>query len=285
VSERWWVDAEGRPRLLALAPFDVSAWMALAEEGERLSSDPSSAAVRLAGPDPLLLKWRRPRRGRRARTLLRASRERKEARAALRLLALGIAVPRPLAVAERRRRGVLAGSLLVRPFVDGACTAAQVLARDPSPLAALAVAWRRWHDLGFRHGDAYPKNVLVREEGEPMPIGFPMARVVTAGEQIDKERVRDLAQWVVGLEEVDLGTEVDAFLRRYGAGRPEASISLLADLVEERARGVRSKKALRLESRPVDEPLGPVLPRPLRAQAPSRLKVLDLAVLAPGPGL
>jgi hypothetical protein len=180
---------------------------------------------------------------------------------------------------------VLAGSLLVRPFVEGARPAAETLGDDACDPARLAAAWRRWHDLGFRHGDAYPKNVLVSGGGDPIPIGFPRARWRAPGEALDDARVRDLAQWVVGMEEVGLGARTTRFLDDYGVGLPEEAVRLIQARVEERAEIVRRKKAVRRASQAVREPEGPPLPRPLRDAPPSRPRVLDLTALAPDPGL
>ncbi|MFV1958971.1 MAG: hypothetical protein ACC662_06115, partial [Planctomycetota bacterium] len=88
MHETWWIDggADGpvRAALDARGLVSIAACMAAGRrEGEVLSTDRNAAALRLPGTPPVLLKWRRPRPGRRRRTFLRASRERKEARAML----------------------------------------------------------------------------------------------------------------------------------------------------------------------------------------------------------
>ena len=114
--EHWWLSPEVRGPLEERAPLDVSAWMHAAESGRVLSSDRQSVSVRIGGEPPFFVKWRRTRRGRKRRTFLRPSRERKEARAYLRMSVRGIRAPFPWAVGERRRGGVLVGSVLVRVY-------------------------------------------------------------------------------------------------------------------------------------------------------------------------
>lgn len=259
--ERWWWAPGAAERLGPAAREDVGAWMRRAEEGECLSSDRSAVAARVVvGGEALLVKWRRPRRGRRLRTWLRPSRERLEARVLDRLAGLGVAVPRVLGVGERRARGVLIGAVLVRDYAPGT-SAAVALGEAPDLAADLGGAWRRWHDLGLRHGDAYPKNVLRSVAGTWMPIGCPKARLGAPGVALDGGRVRDLAQMQVGLEE--LGLAPAAFLAGYAAGDARLSPARLAAALGPRAALIRRRKRRRREAEARGNRKGPRRPQPL----------------------
>lgn len=239
--------------------------MTVAEDGTRLSSDRQSAAVRVEAGSPLLVKWRRPRPGRRWKTFLRASRERREAQVSLHLLALGIHTPAPLAVAERRSGGRLVGAVLVRPYLAGAETASTWLQSGAGQEASLDLArsLARWHDAGFRHGDCYPKNVLVDlATREAVPIGAPYGRVTSPGARLDRPRARDLAQWAVGLEALGVEDPL-AFLAPYAEA---AGFGLGPDL-EASVRPLRTRilarKAARRAGQAHREPGGAPLPVPL----------------------
>ncbi len=273
--ERWWIegggDGERRRQLDARGLTSVAGTMAIAAGGEILSTDRNSAAVRLGGAVPLLIKWRRPRPGRARRTLLRASRERREARALMKARAIDIPAPTVWAVGERRRGGLLLGSCLIRPWVEDAVTASSLLldAEGAAIARALAATLRRWHDAGFRHGDCYPKNVLVEPRtGIAAPIGCPAALFVRAGSQGDRMRWKDLAQWMVGLELLHASAAAKTLLEDYAAagGGLGAASELGRRVAAARAR-ILTKKAERLASRPVREPGGPPPPRALAAPA------------------
>lgn len=271
MSERWWLRPDTVTDLEKVCELDVAAWMHVAEQGERLSSDRSSAAARVdVGGRSYLVKWRRPRPGGRWRTWLRASRERLEARALIHLGRLGLAVVAPLAVGERRQAGWLAGSVLVREFRPG-LAATRLLAQSAQPLTSLAWTWRAWHEQGLRHGDAYPKNVLRDTAGTWIPIGCPKATFRLPGPSLDRARVRDLAQWCVGLEE--LGHASHDFLSGYSAAQPERglpalSLATLTAALEPLAARIRRKKARRRASQPRREPAGPPAPVPLGQRHP-----------------
>jgi hypothetical protein len=246
--ETWWLEAAFRATLEARR--SVAEWMALAADGTLLSSDRQSATARVGD---LLVKWRRPRAGRRWRTLLRPSRERREA-----LAASGpFPWPRPLAVGERRRGGLLVASALVRPFLPGR-TAAEA---DDAGGDRVVQALRAWHDAGFRHGDCYPKNVLLTPDAV-VPLGAPKARWVRPGPRWDRARAKDLAQWAAGRE--GLGLEPLAFLTAYLAAAPGLSVEGHArERIGPRLRRIRTKKRRREATRPGREPLGPPRPLPL----------------------
>lgn len=268
MAERWWVEEEHRAALAARAPLDVAAWMQPGADRVVLSSDRQSAAVRWDGDVPLLVKWRAPIPGRKAKTWLRPSRERREADAMRAARALGIPCPTAWAVGERRRLGTLEGSVMIRPFDVEARTVEEAIAIDPQVHVMAAEALRGWHDLGFRHGDCYPKNVLVGgSEAAPRPIGCPKARFVAAGPALDEARLRDLAQWAVGSAGASVLGDPFAFLAVYaeageGAGDLpdyEALIEALTPFYET----ILEKKAERLRTRPDREPDGPPPPTPL----------------------
>lgn len=261
---RWWIEDKHRAALEARAPLEVAAWMQPDDGRQVLSSDRQSAAVRWAGSTPLLVKWRAPMPGRRAKTWLRPSRERREAEAMTRAHALGIPCPRAWAVGELRRLGVLVGSVLIRPFDDDATTVAEAMMTEPQVHVVAARALRRWHDLGFRHGDCYPKNVLVGgATDEPRPIGCPKARFVPPGPTLDDARRKDLAQWAVGTAGASVLGDPLAFLAVYAEppGLPDYE-TLVTSLLPLQER-ILARKAERLRTRPEREPDGPPAPTPL----------------------
>jgi len=260
MQERWWLAAAAREALGTHLEADVATWMARASEGTVLSSDRSSAVVRLETPSPMIVKWRRPRPGRGRRTWLRASRELREARATRRLAQLGIEAPPVWAVGERRNFGLLLGAVLLRPWIDDA----EDLRSAPfEHLAEGAVALRSWHDLGFRHGDAYPKNVLRRRNGSLLPLGFPAARFVRAGTSTDALRLKDLAQWVVGVRLAHPQVSVEAALRSYADAASGPAPDVWAQHIEPARLKIEAKKAERARTRAEREPGGVPQPVPL----------------------
>ena len=269
MSERWWLDPAHRAALEAHAPLDVAAWMQPAADRRVLSSDRQSAAVRWDGPPCLLVKWRVPIAGRRAKTWLRASRERAEARALRQAAARGLAAPTPWAVGERRHLGVLVGAVLVRPFDAQARPLDEVVLEEPGRLGETAAALRRWHDLGFRHGDCYPKNVLVGGAADvPRPIGCPKGRFVRPGPELDEARLRDLAQFAAGCSTLQPWTDPFAFLSAYldAPGLPDYD-ALGAQVMPFYER-ILERKRERIRTRPLREPGGPPAPRPLPPAPP-----------------
>jgi tRNA A-37 threonylcarbamoyl transferase component Bud32 len=255
--------------------------MHAAEHGQVLSSDRNAMVVRLEGDPPLLLKWRRPRPGRRRRTWLRASRERKEARATLALRTFGVEAVRPFAIGERRRLGLLVGAVSIRPFVTDASDLRAVGQADPALLIDAGRTLRAWHELGFRHGDLYPKNVLRLADGSPIPIGYPAARFRLAGPTLDARRLRDLAQWAAGIWELHPDIDVHAFLEPYaeqpGVGEPEH----LRALVRRPYERIREKKRIRAETRAAREARGPLVPEalPLPGPTPPRIREFPMSAL------
>ncbi len=260
----WWLADGARAALEARAPLDVAAWMQPGDDREVLSTDRQSAAVVWKGDAPLLVKWRAPIAGRRRRTWFRPSRERNEARAMQRAAALGIPVPSVLAVGERRAFGVLVGAVLVRPFDAEARPAGRAAREDPSVLIPLALALRSWHDAGLRHGDCYPKNILVGGAVDvPRPIGCPMASFVSPGPHLDRERLKDLGQFTAGCAALEPWSDPFGFLTTYAdaPGLPEYE-DLVAQVTPFYER-VMERKALRERTRPQREPDGPPMPAPL----------------------
>jgi hypothetical protein len=272
VHERAWLGPEAVAVLGEHLARSVAGWMALAGTGTTLSTDRDSAATRVEGPTgPLLVKWRRPA-GRKAwKTVLRPSRERTEAQGLLLARACGIDVPSPLLILERRSAfGRLLGSVLVRPFVPGLSPADALLANSDGRrrLAPLARAVRGWHDAGYRHGDCWPKNLLLSEDGRRcLPIGAPKARRVAAGASLDPLRLRDLARLAAGARFLWPSEDPFAFLDPYletpglpPRPRVESAVApLLARVLAKRAEDERT--------RPAREPHGPPLPVPLPPDA------------------
>ncbi len=279
MRETWWLARDARSVLAAHdLPLSVAGMMERSRKGRLLSSDRQSAAVLLEGGEtleavgtPLLLKWRAPRRGRRWRTFLRASRERREARFLLRVAERGISVPAALAVGERRHGGRLVGSVLVRRYLPEHVPGDVALRRDASgPLEArLAAALADWHGAGVRHGDCYPKNVLVSPDGaEVVPIGAPAARWRRPGRRLDRWRRRDLAQWAAGCRDL-FGADDEAFrflaayARAAGLGTEADTIRRLQARIQAAYARILARKARRIATRPTREPEGPPAPSPL----------------------
>jgi hypothetical protein len=262
--ETWWVARDVREALERVGIDSVVAAMARAACGQILSRDRQSATVLIDGGSlgPLVLKWRRPLPRRRLRTWVRPSRERREARG-VRLLPPGLGEAlAALAVAERRRRGFLEGAILLRRHLPG--TTFSALLRGGGADDEAARALRRLHDLGYRHGDCYPKNLLLPDGGGPvLPLGAPKARRVRAGARLDRLRRKDLAQWAAGRREARPDLEPFAFLAHYleAPGLPprtEVEARLLP--LHER---VMARKAARRRTQPLREPGGPPPPAPL----------------------
>ncbi len=280
MSETWWLAPAARADLEAHARLDVAAWMQPAAERTTLSTDRQSAAVRWDGEDPLLVKWRAPLPERRRRTFLRPSRERKEARALGRAAVLGIPTPTVLAVGERRRWGMLTGSVVIRRFDAAAQSAVDGARADRSVLLEVAAALRTWHDAGFRHGDCYPKNVLVGgAAGEPRPIGCPMATFDAPGPALDRARLRDLGQFTAGCSALEPWGDPFSFLMIYGEAPGLPDYEALVELITPFYERVMERKAERERTRPAREPDGPPQPAPLVVGAPPRVRARDIAVL------
>lgn len=268
MSECWRMDPARRSALEALAPLDVAAWMQPGEARMVLSTDRQSAAVRWEADPPLLVKWRVPIPRRRARTWLRTSRERAEASALRTAAARGIQAPQPWGIGERRRFGVLVGSVLVRAFDTTATPLDEAARHEPGRLVEAGAALRRWHDVGFRHGDCYPKNVLVGgEAGTPQPIGCPKARFVAAGPDLDEARLRDLAQFAAGCGALQPWSDPFSFLVSYLEEPGLESYDDVSARAMPAYERIMEKKRERVRTRPQREPHGPPRPTPLPPDA------------------
>lgn len=276
MRETWWLSPEARAWTAPVRARSVAGWMAAAAAGRVLSTDRDAAAVRLdLDGRPVLLKWRAVRPERRTRTWLRASRERREALGLLAARALGIDVPAPLAVGERRdRAGRLLGAVLLRPWIEGLQPADEALAGAAGErlLPALAEALARWHASGYRHGDCWPKNLLVSPDGtRVLPIGAPRARRTApdAPHRIRRDRARwmDLARLAAGLPRPGDPLRVLAPYRRAlsapGSDPFLAPPEPLAAAVAPLLAHVLAKRAADERTRPQREPHGPPPPVPL----------------------
>ena len=277
MTEPWWVDSRRRDMLLAVAPLSVKAWIARAHDGVVLSSDRQSVAVHL--PDVgLFVKWRHTDPGRRRKTVGRPSRERREAQSALCARALGIPGPRPWAVGEVRQAGMLLASVLIRPFDDDAQSASDALADGDVTRAQMAAQLRRWHDTGWRHGDCYPKNVLLLGDDVTLaPVGYPSAQFREPSREAsvarpDPARVKDIAQLCVGLGACEEGT-THRLLTAYA---PDAA-DRLAEPVARRIATILQRKSRRAQNRDAREPSGPPQPSPFAKQGRTEERpLLDL---------
>jgi len=238
MAQLLWFTEEGRRRLDGIA-VDAASLADAAARGTLLSVGRQAAAVSIG---TLLVKWRTTRPGRKLRTCLRASAERREARALLRGSALGLGCPAPLVVAELRRGPLLAGALSVRPFLPGYRDGAAHLAAG-GPIESMLRALRSWHDAGFRHGDCWPRNVLVSEDANAcIPIGCPKAAFVAPGE--DRRRVRDLARLLHGISRSREGVDRESLFRLYAEGGESLRTlwpSVVARIERLRARDARPK--------------------------------------------
>jgi hypothetical protein len=270
VKERWWLGPGADQRLGPRTAWTIPEWMHA--EGEVLSTDRDSAAVRV--PDAkgaLLVKWRVVAPGRRWRWWLRASRERGEARGLPRARARGIDLPSPLAVGERRDvLSRLVAAVMVRPFIEGFANAAEALgARGGDALIApLARALRGWHDAGWRHGDAWPKNFLITRDGaRAAPIGAPKAFVVAKGVRLDAGRLDDLAHFAAGIRLSAAGRDPFAFVHEYLARPGLPPRVLLEARLRPRLERILAKRAEDERTRPQREPQGPPSPTPLPLDA------------------
>lgn len=271
MKERWWFGADAQKALGARLDLSVAGWMQATATGEVLSTDRDSAAVRLeVEAGSLLVKWRAVRPEQRWRWWLRASRERCEARGMLAARACGIDVPLPLAVGERRDGfGRLLGSVLVRTFVD--LEPADQLLEEDGPsfiLPHLAAGLRRWHDAGYRHGDCWPKNLLVSRDGEHLrPIGAPKAFMGPAGQRLDRARLADLARLEAGYRRLCSDGTPFLFLDSYVAVPPALPRETVRSGIQPLLERVMAKRAEDERTRPTREPHGPPKPVPLPADA------------------
>jgi tRNA A-37 threonylcarbamoyl transferase component Bud32 len=282
MHERVWLSARARAELGAHADHGAPAWMAFAAQGRVLSTDRDSAAARVEGPDgPWLVKWRRPGSKKGWKGAWRASRERTEARGLAAARACGIDVPGALLVLERRTRfGRLVGSVLVRPYVLGLAPADALLhdAGGERLLPALARAVRGWHDAGFRHGDCWPKNVMLAPDGSrAVPVGAPKAKRVRAGASFDRLRARDVAR-LLAYEQLTWPAEgdgglLDAYCEAPGLPKRATVAARLAPLVA----SVLARRSRDEATRSAREPDGPPSPKPLPPDTeavPRRVRLL-----------
>ena len=278
MRELWWVDPELESQLTRVSAFDVARWSQVAADATWLSSDRQSGVARVESPVPLLVKWRHTLARRRGKTLGRASKERREARAYLRLARRGMKTPMPWAVGERRQRGRLVGSVLIRPFHEHCVDAREKARDDPSVLERLGQDLRSWHDTGFRHGDCYPKNVLVPDSGAPpLPLGCPAARFVPRSTKADRRRRKDLAQWAAGVLEAAPERSPFAFLESY-CQAPGLDAARLQKAVRPHFDRILKQKERREVTREAREGETPPRPVPLREDA-TRSRRIALASL------
>jgi len=241
MAQRLWFTEEGRRAVEGIAPLAEAA-----SRGTLLSVGRQAAA---ASVGTLLVKWRTTRPGRRLRTCFRPSAECREARALLRCSALGLGCPEPLVVAELRQGPLLRGSLSVRPFLGGWRDGTAHVAGG-GPVEPMLRALRRWHDAGFRHGDCWPRNILVSADATgSIPIGCPKAAFVARGEGRDRRRIGDLARLIHGISRARERTDGEALFLVYAEG--SGSLRALWPEVQARIGRLQARDA---------RPKGPSLP-------------------------
>lgn len=172
----------------------------------------------------------------RAKFLLLASRAAAEHRNLVRLLALGVPAPLPVASAERRTLGVISDAVLVTRAIEGAATLRERLA--PERIAAAARLLRALHDAHLFHRDYHAGNILVRRDGSLALVDLQKMRRLPA--LPPRLRARDCAVFLHDLGDVLDEAGRRAFLESYGAA------PALAGRVE---RAVRARRAERMASR------------------------------------
>jgi lipopolysaccharide kinase (Kdo/WaaP) family protein len=183
-SLRWWVDGERSPRLEALmtepervleGPGSLARETAGRKRFYRLEASGEPALyVKVFSLPPGLGRWR---------YWLRPSKARRERAVAARIAARGIEVVRPVAVGERRHRGLLERSFAVSRDASARDLRAvleslreQGLERRKLLLRFAAFA-RRLHDAGVDQDDFSPNNFLVRADGGFVLIDFERAHL------------------------------------------------------------------------------------------------------------
>lgn len=223
---RWWL-AEGTTRAEA-EPRIGAALAALADGAENLKRGRRKALYRLdlagGGSADSLLKVNHYPKGRR-----RASKARRELRAAEAVAARGIATPVPLAAGERREGGRIVACYLLVAILPGVTDLREHLkagAGTPADRRRLAAGFGRFaralHDAGIDQDDFQPNNFLVRaapgREPELWMIDFERTRIARRVSRA--RRCRALAK----LERETSGTPATLrlrFLRGYAS--PDAA--------------------------------------------------------------
>ncbi len=283
MKETWWIDSARRDALPRELPLTIPAWMHAAATGTFLSSDRRSVTHALMNEPALLIKWRIPNPAHGFKNRWRPSRARREARVANALLAHGIDTPHAVAAAERRQGRALVASLFIRLFRSDCVPVLQAIEEGDVDSNQLMASLRAWHETGFRHGDAYPKNMLWDPaNAQLMPIGFPAGRF-TRGERapIDRAAAKDVAQLLVGLwlaRTPDISAshlpEMKTLLETSLGSREDPS--LLWNASQARVQAILRKKQERRRTRPEREPHGPTRPQPLALDGGITVDVREL---------
>ncbi|MHC5010300.1 MAG: lipopolysaccharide kinase InaA family protein [Planctomycetota bacterium] len=262
-KDRWRIEgasAAAREAADALLPEPADR----AREGHVLHETRYRIVSRLDWPEvgAVVLKCHFGRRRREALlSLLRPSRALSEWKASRYLQAGGLPVPEPLAVAERRRWGMLDGSFFAarylddaRPFRDAIETADATSARVLLERAGTLL--RAMHDAAFDHRDLHADNVLVTviEGGDPQLHLIDLHRAGIATRVGARARRRGLGKWFHSLAGMTSLDQDLVFLRAYAPERDPDALQALrlaavgeADRLERVRRGSRAKRCL-LES-------------------------------------
>ena len=127
----------------------------------------------------------------------------------------------------------------------------EVVKELPAQVREVAHALATWHDLGFRHGNAYPKNVLQTAQSVLVPIGCPAASFTGPGKRPDRAQVKDVAQMLAGLGAIDRSLEIP--LLEHYTQTANISTAKLASRVRPHVERIFAKKRAR-GPRPTDGP-------------------------------
>lgn len=135
------------------------------------------------------------------RDVFRPSRARQAFRRGLLLEAAGIATPRVIAVAEKRRVRWPVRAYLITEEVSGAQTLAHFVWKGkrmpPQTIRVIASLLARLHDSGFSHRDLKPSNILIDENLKPFLIDLDAVR---AFKRLPSSRARrDVLRFAQGM--------------------------------------------------------------------------------------
>lgn len=135
--------------------------------------------VRVAGAEVFVKHYTAPRFSKQVKHLVRNSRTRQEWEMGLKLEGLGLPVARPLAMAERRRSGLLQEDYLLEEWLEGyqnfdlwfrehweRARSGPELKQRREAVVRLAFLIRRLHDLGVLQRDFKPDSIMVGPDGD-----------------------------------------------------------------------------------------------------------------------
>lgn len=157
------------------------------------------------------------------------------------MYAAGIAVQRPVALFERRRRGMVRTGVYVGEYAADATSIAQWMQEHRGPderealLAMTAVELRRMHDGGFIHNDLKTGNLLIqRVDDHWRPLIIDLEGVSEHRRMTPMHRAVDLARLWLALEELTMPSERVRWLERYAAVDPPLDLEELRRAIDRR---------------------------------------------------